>query len=302
MESQNFSADEEVHWPDDRRTTWHLSIAMAAVALVILIALFWNTVASAVSLWWGRPTYNYAFLIIPISAYLIWQKREEVRAETPVGSLWGTALTASFALFWLISDAIDINQGRHIAFVGMVLGVLLASFGWSIFKILLFPFLYLWLLVPTGTIFLPLLQQIATLISAEIATLARDSGICGRFLNRRTLGPLPYRGGLRGLELHPCSCGARTALRLSILSVLLETSVVVIGALVLAIVMNGVRIAGIIALAHWGGQRLNIVDDHLLYGWCFFALVLMGAGYAASFFADGEPSAPTKKQDLASLQ
>ena len=60
--------------------------------------------------------------------------------------------------------------------------------------------------------------------------------------------------------------------------------------------MNGVRIAGIIALAHWGGQRLNIVDDHLLYGWGFFAIVLLGAGYTASFFADGEPSAPNKTQ------
>ena len=74
---------------------------------------------------------------------------------------------------------------------------------------------------------------------------------------------------------------------------------VVIGALVLAIVMNGVRIAGIIALAHWGGQRLNIVDDHLLYGWGFFAIVLLGAGYTGSFFADGEPSAPNKNARLA---
>ena len=66
-------------------------------------------------------------------------------------------------------------------------------------------------------------------------------------------------------------------------------------ALFLAIIMNGVRIAGIIALAHWSNRRLNIVDDHLLYGWAFFVLVLFAAGYAGSFFADSEPGAPVSK-------
>ena len=59
-------------------------------------------------------------------------------------------------------------EGRHIAFVGMILGTLLACFGWRIFRILALPFLYLWLLVPTGTVFLPLLQRIATLISSSL--------------------------------------------------------------------------------------------------------------------------------------
>ena len=62
----------------------------------------------------------------------------------------------------------------------------------------------------------------------------------------------------------------------------------VVIALFLAVVMNGVRIAGIIALTHWSDRKLNIVDDHLLYGWGFFALVLLAAGYVGSFFADGE--------------
>ena len=141
---------------------------MAAIGVVTLVALFWDTVASAVKLWWGQPTYNYAFLILPISAYLVWRKRDEVRAETPSGSLWGVVTVAIFALLWLVSDVAEINEGRHIAFVGMLLGILLACLGWRIFKILSFPFLYLWLLVPTGTVLLPLLQQIATYISSEI--------------------------------------------------------------------------------------------------------------------------------------
>ena len=168
MALQHSSSPTSVNWQYDRRSAWQLSMGMATLGIITLVALFWDTVTSAVKLWWTIPTYNYAFLILPISGYLIWRKRAEVASETPVGSLWGIAVTAVFALFWLVSDVTDINEGRHIAFIGMVLGILLACLGWRIFKILSFPFLYLWLLVPTGTVFLPLLQKIATLISSSM--------------------------------------------------------------------------------------------------------------------------------------
>ena len=168
MALQHSSSPTSVNWQYDRRSAWQLSMGMATLGIITLVALFWDTVTSAVKLWWTIPTYNYAFLILPISAYLIWRKRDEVASETPVGSLWGIAVTAVFALLWLVSDVTDINEGRHFAFVGMVLGLLLACLGWRIFKILSFPFLYLWLLVPTGTVFLPLLQKIATLISSSM--------------------------------------------------------------------------------------------------------------------------------------
>jgi exosortase A len=265
---------------------------MIAIGIATLVGLFWDTAASAVKLWWERPTYNYAFLILPISAYLVWRKREELRAETPVGSFWGVGVTAAFGLIWLVSDIGEINEGRHIAFVGMVLGMLLACLGWRVFKILLFPFLYLWLLVPTGTFLLPQLQQIATSISSELVRWFGIPVYTEGFLITVPSGSYNIEPGCAGLGFI-----LATAAIASLYAYLLYRSrwkrlIVVVLALLLAITMNGVRIAGIIALAHWGGAKLNIVDDHLLYGWAFFALILFLAGYVGSFFADGESGAP----------
>src|SRR5262245_50942101 len=125
-------------WLPDRRSSWSLSIAMVVIGIGALFGLFWDTAASAVKIWWEKPTYSYAFLILPITAYLVWQKREEVRAQTPTGSLSGAVAVATFAVLWLISEVAEINEGRHIAFVGMVSGILLACLGWQIFKILCF--------------------------------------------------------------------------------------------------------------------------------------------------------------------
>ena len=294
MDLQNSSSTTEVNRHYNRRSAWHLAIAMVATALITLIGLFWETVISAIRLW-GQPTYSYAFFILPISAYLIWRRREEVSEETPVGSLWGTAVTGAFALFWLVSDAADINEGRHVAFVGMVLGLLLASLGWRICKILLFPFLYLWLMVPTGTLVLPLLQQIATFISAEILRWLGIPVYVEGFVIEVPSGRYHIEPGCAGLNFLLASAALAPLYAYLLFQSFWKRLSVVIAALVLAIVMNGVRIAGIIALAHWGGQKLNIVDDHLLYGWGLFALTLLGAGYLGSFFANDERSRPLKK-------
>ena len=85
MDLQHPVSSAKINWPYDRRGAWRLSIGLVAIGVVTLIGLFWNTAASAIKLWWEQPTYNYAFLILPISAYLIWRKRDEAWAEVPSG-------------------------------------------------------------------------------------------------------------------------------------------------------------------------------------------------------------------------
>ena len=273
---------------------------MALLGIITLVAMFCDTVTSAIKLWWTIPTYNYAFLILPISGYLVWRKREQLRFETPTGSLWGIAVTAAFALLWLISDITDINEGRHIAFIGMALGILIACLGWRISKILSFPLLYLWLLVPTGTVFLPLLQKIATLISSSMLQWFGIPIYVEGFFIEVPSGRYHIEEGCAGLNFILASLALAPLYAYLLYRSLWKQLLAVVIALVLAITMNGVRIAGIIALAHFGGPELNIVDNHLWYGWLFFTLVIFTAGYLGSYFADREPEphASSEKREL----
>lgn len=271
---------------------------MATIGIVTLVGLFWGSVTSAVTLWWNMPTYNYAFLILPISAYLIWRKRDEVRAEIPIGSLWGVATVAIFGLVWLLSDVVEITEGRHLAFVGMVLGILLACLGWRVFKILSFPFLYLLLLVPTGTVAVPLLQEIATLIASSIIQFVGIPVYTDGFFIEVPSGRYHIEPGCAGLNLILASAALAPLYAYLLFRSLWKRLVVVLLALVLAVITNGVRIAGIISITHWGGPRVSIVDDHLLFGWALFAVVLFLAGYVGSYFAESETNASPNKKGL----
>jgi exosortase A len=280
----------------EHRSAWRLSIGIAAIGIVTLVGLFWDTAASAVKLWWERPTYNYAFLILPISAYLVWLKRDEVRAATPVGSFWGISVTAAFGLIWFVSDIAEINEGQHLAFVGMILGILLACLGWRTFKILSFPFLYLWLLVPTGTFLLPTLQQIATSISSETLRWFGIPVYTEGFFIEAPSGRYHVEPGCAGLNLILATAALAPLYAYLLFRSLWKRLVAVVLALLLAIITNGLRIAGIIALPYWGGPKFDIVDNHLLFGWALFALILSVAGYAGFFFSDhGESTASISK-------
>ena len=295
MDLQHSTSTTSINWPYDRRSAWQLSIALAAIGIVTLALLFRATVTSAIKLWWNIPTYNYAFLILPISAYLIWRQRHALRDETPVGSFWGIVVTVTFGLMWLVSNIAGITEGQHIAFVGMLLGILLAAFGWRIFKILSFPFLYLWLLVPTGTVLLPLLQKIATLISSSIVQwLGIPIHVEGFFIDAPS-GRFEIAEGCAGLNFILASLALAPLYAYLLYRSLWKRLLAVVVALVLAISMNGVRIAGIISLAHWGGPTLNIAENHLWYGWAFFTVVLFLAGYIGSYFADRESDASSDK-------
>jgi len=270
---------------------WRTALLSLALALAGLVFVFREPIAGAVSLWWHISTYNHAFLILPISLLLISEKKEALKAVTPAPSFWGLAVMAGFAFVWLGSYAADVAEGEHFAILGMIEALLLTVLGARVFRLLLFPFLYLWLMVPTGTFLLPTLQWLSTV---QVEALLHFSGI--PVFTQNTLIQVP--GGL--YTVAPGCAGLNfifTALALAPLYAYymytgLAKRLAAVGIMiVVAILANAVRIFAIISLVEFTNKRIDIVDDHLLYGWGFFALVLAVMALIGWRFAD-DPEGP----------
>ena len=132
---------------------WRIATGVIFIGLLVQLFLYWDTAASAVHLWSTTTAYNYGFLIPAISGYLIWEERARWRAIAPQWSILpGLGLILAFGAIWLTADFLRINEGRHIAYVGMMQGIFLLSMGRVLYRRLAFPLLYLWLMVPTGDI------------------------------------------------------------------------------------------------------------------------------------------------------
>ncbi len=54
-----------------RISAWTLHLSALGALILVLGALYWQTIAAAVTVWWVSPTFSHCFLIMPVSAYLM---------------------------------------------------------------------------------------------------------------------------------------------------------------------------------------------------------------------------------------
>src|ERR1700687_4270001 len=86
----------------DVRTRWMLHLALAGALLALLIGVFFADIASAVSVWWIYPAYSHCFLVIPISAWLIWERRDQIMLERPAVAPIALLAAAIPIMIWLV--------------------------------------------------------------------------------------------------------------------------------------------------------------------------------------------------------
>ena len=125
----------------DETDHWSFVLATMGFAVAAVIAIYWRSVVGIVTVWSNSDTYSFAFLVGPVSLYIIWNRRQQL-AGYRAQPLWaGLFLLLPCGLLWLASEAADVSVGRQLALVGTLQVLLLTTLGWRIYKALLFPFL-----------------------------------------------------------------------------------------------------------------------------------------------------------------
>src|SRR5262249_26693987 len=125
----------------------------------VLLLLHVPEATGAVRVWYRSTAYNHGFLIIPIVAYLIWERRLLLAEAAPRPFLWVAPLFAVVGGVWPVGRFIALLEAQQLLLMATVQLALLAVLGWRVYRILAFPFLYLFFLVPTGEFLVPQLQD-----------------------------------------------------------------------------------------------------------------------------------------------
>lgn len=275
--------------PDAVLRAWSLSVGFLLLSLAAMAFLFWNTFAEMVASWDRASAYKHCYLIAPISLYLIWDQRDRLTRMMPSAGFWGLPVVLAFGMAWLIADIANIDEGRQFAVVGMMQGLFLTVLGWPVYRALAFPLLFLFLAVPTGGYLLPWMQAVATDITVAGLRLIGIPVFAEGIIITVPTGIYRVAPGCAGLNF--LLSGVAFALLYGYLMyrgwvkpvLALVTMVVVVFA------ANGIRIIGIITVAHFIGEKIDIVDDHYFYGWGFFAVVLLALMWFGLRFRDDEP-------------
>ena len=111
--------------------------------LVLILAVYLPVLIDLVVDWYQDDNYSHGFLILPIAAWLIWRKRNEL-AETPTKMNNLGLLMAIGSLFLLIAGTAGAEYfTARVSFVGLLFSLCLYFFGWQFTRKIWFAFFFM---------------------------------------------------------------------------------------------------------------------------------------------------------------
>jgi exosortase A len=239
--------------------------------------LFWyrDTATAMVAIWARSDTYAHAFIVPPISLWLIWRKRLELAPLKPTPTLWLLIPIAVTTFFWLLGELVAVNALTQFALVAILIMTIVSILGIGVSRQIAFPLAFLLFAVPVGEFMLPQLME----WTASFTVLAL-----------RATGIPVYREGLHFVipsgnwsVVEACS-----GIRYIIASVTVGTLFAYLNyvslrrrllfvavSILVPVFANWLRAYMIVMIGHFSGNKLAVGADHMIYGWLFFGVVIL---------------------------
>lgn len=246
--------------------------------LVLLVWLYFPTVARLAAQWWHDPNFSHGFFVPLFSAFIVWQDRSRLAAIKPHPSWVGLPLLISGLLVLVLGQlGAEIFLSRCSLLI-VSAGLIVFFLGWNFFRAVLFPWAFLVLMIPIPAIVfsqvtLPL-QMLASKLAAGVLPLL---GV--PVLRQGNVIVLPAMA----LEVADACSGIRSLMSLVTLAIiygyLMERSVrlrvfLAVAAVPIAIAANSLRILGSgLLVQYWGPDKAEGFF-HGFQGWIMFVASL----------------------------
>src|SRR5208282_3549343 len=271
---------------------WRALGAVLGFAALVLGFLFWHEIAGAWRVWLSSPTYNHCFLVLPISLYMIWDRRLWLAGEYPRPDFRALALLPLLSFAWLLTAVLGVLEFQQFVFITMVQVILLAALGWRVYYRLLGPLLYLYLLVPSGEYLVPHLQDMTARFAVDLLQFFNVPVYSDGIMISIPEGDFIVAEACAGLRFLIASLAFGIFFALMVYRRWWKRLAFILASLVVPIFANGIRAFGIIYLAHLTNDLTAVEADHIIYGWGFFTLVLLAQIAVGMRFAEkGAPHA-----------
>ncbi len=131
---------------------WFRVELVALLLLGLLSALYWQILRDLVRDWWDDANYSHGFLVPLFSGFLVWRRRQQFAALAPSGSWLGLAVLVAGLAALLVGDLAGENFLMRGSLIVAVAGLVLFHLGPAVLRVLLFPLLFLFFMVPLPAI------------------------------------------------------------------------------------------------------------------------------------------------------
>jgi exosortase len=237
-------------------------------------ALYWEVLSKLVQDWATDDNYSHGFLVAPLAAYFVWERRKKLRA-TAVAPAWSGLLILAVSMVVLTAGVLGAELFlTRVSMVGALAGAIVFMLGWRHLWELAFPMSFILLMIPIPAIIFNQIAFPLQLFASRVgeATLSlwgipvlREGNVI--VLANTTLEVAEACSGIRSLIslltlgiVYGYFTDSRTAMRVAI----------ALATIPVAIAANGLRVAGTGIAATYFGQEAATGFFHSFSGWLVF--------------------------------
>ncbi len=247
---------------------------LAIAAVLVSLVAFGPALLELINRWNTQEEYSHGFLIPVVAAWLLWTRRDALRASVGRPSLAGPALILLAFAMHIVGELGAIWILSQVGFVLALIGIVLAIGGYSLLRVAFIPIVYLLFAIPLPYFIDAVLTLKLQLISSQL----------GVFFIRLFQIPVYLDGniidmGVYKLQVVEACSGLRylyPLLSLSFLAAYLfngrwwQRTLVFLSGIPIAIGMNGFRIGLVGFLVDRWGTEMAEGALHFFEGWVIF--------------------------------
>jgi exosortase A len=252
---------------------------MALGVLVLgLLAMGWafaGEALAAIGTWETSTAYNHCWLVLPVAAWLAWQRRDRLAGLQPEPMPLAVLAALGAAIAWLAAERLGIMEGRQLAAMALVECLVLAILGPRVGRAMAAPLLYLFFLVPFGAFLVPALQHVTAWFIVSGLQVLGIPHYHDAFVIEIPAGTFLVAEACAGLRFIVAALAFGALYAFVMFRSPWRRLIVMVLAVAVPLVANGIRALGIVLLGHHLGSAQAAAADHLVYGWVFFSAVIL---------------------------
>jgi len=266
----------------DRR----IAAALVLSAVLWLLACYGDTVQTMVAIWQRSDTFAHGFLIVPISAWLIWRQRRVIAALDLRPDFRVLLPLALVGFGWLLGQLAGAGVAQQFGVVLMIPLVVWAILGTAVVRTLAFTLSFLLFAVPFGE-FLesPMMEYTADFTVAALRLTGIPVYREGQFFMIPS-GSWSVVEACSGLRYLIASLTVGVLYAYLAYRSLARRAIFVALSVIVPIVANWLRAYMIVMIGHVSEMKYAVGFDHLIYGWLFFGVVMLILLWIGSFWRE----------------
>ncbi|MFH0788939.1 MAG: exosortase/archaeosortase family protein [Pseudomonadota bacterium] len=253
-------------------------VLLLGFSIFLYVLLYYPVWKNLFVTWYNSEDYSHGFFIIPISAYIVWKKKNDLKNINSKPSWLGLILVLFSLILYLFSYVAEISTMASLSPILVLTGAIIYFYGFRMLKELSLPITFLFFMVPIpeqlfSQLTIPL-QLFVTKISVWFSDLLgipiyREGNII--HLPGQTLQVVNACSGLRSiLSILPLA----VILGFFTLNSNLLRSLLFLSGIPTAVIINIIRVMLLVLVFHYMDFDLTVGTPHTILGILVFFMAL----------------------------